>query len=179
MSEFEPLPPPAPVHRGRRVAVTVGLVGAGLAAGAVIASAIGANAETTSGTGTSGTGTSGYGSAAPGAPGYAPPGSDGQRGGTDGFGPRMAWRTGTVTAVGSSSVTITTNGTTTKYAVNSASDIDKNGEAKLADLKVGDAVRFTTRTSSGTTTIDKLHAGDENLDRPAGMPPHGPGSSGA
>jgi hypothetical protein len=75
---------------------------------------------------------------------------------------------GTVTAVGSSSVTIKTSSGTKTYKVTSASDIDKNGEAKLSDLKVGDAVRFDTQTVSGATVIDHLHAGSEALDRPTG-----------
>ena len=66
---------------------------------------------------------------------------------------------GTVSAVGSGSVTIKTSSATTTYTIDSASDVDKNGEAKVADLGVGDAVRFSVR--SGTTTIDKLHAGNE------------------
>jgi hypothetical protein len=79
---------------------------------------------------------------------------------------------GTVCALGSDSVTIKTSSATTVYTIDSASDVDKNGEAKLSDLSVGDAVRFSVR--SGTTTIDKLHAGDEAQDRPAG----GPGGGG-
>lgn len=73
-----------------------------------------------------------------------------------------------MTAVGSSSVTIKTASGTTQYAVTTSSDIDKNGEAKLSDLKVGDAVTFSTTTVSGKSTIDKLHAGNESLDAPHG-----------
>lgn len=74
---------------------------------------------------------------------------------------------GTVTAVGTGTVTITTStGGSVTYRVDSASDIDKNGEAQLSSLAVGDAVRYSV--SSGTTTIDKLHAGDEAKDRPSG-----------
>nr|MDA8047384.1 hypothetical protein [Actinomycetota bacterium] len=65
---------------------------------------------------------------------------------------------GTVTAVGASSVTI--DGKT--YAVTSSSDIDKNGEATLSDLKVGDKVTFSTVSAASTPTIDKLHAGNES-----------------
>jgi hypothetical protein len=54
-------------------------------------------------------------------------------------------------------------GKVTTYTVTSNSDIDKNGEAKLSDLKSGDAVRFST-TSGNTIAI--LHSGDDNLDRP-------------
>jgi preprotein translocase subunit YajC len=94
---------------------------------------------------------------------------------------------GTVTAVGSSSVTIQTSGATTTYAVTSTSDIDKNGEATLSDLAVGDAVTFSTVTTDGTTAIDKLHAGNAALDMPPGggpgagyrTPPSGSSTSGS
>jgi hypothetical protein len=82
-------------------------------------------------------------------------------------------QTGTVTAVGGDSVTIKTSTATTTYKVDSSSDIDKNGEAQLSNLVVGDAVRFSVR--SGTTTIDKLHAGDEAKDMPTA--PQNSGSS--
>jgi putative ribosome biogenesis GTPase RsgA len=79
-----------------------------------------------------------------------------------------------VTAVGTSSVTIKTSSATTTYQVDANSDIDKNGEATLKDLVVGDAVRFSV-DSSNKTTIDKLHAGTESLDRPKGAPAGAPG----
>ena len=75
---------------------------------------------------------------------------------------------GTVTAIGSSSVTI---GTTT-YAVDANSDIDKNGESTLSALSVGDVVHFSSVTTNGVVTINRLHAGSETLDRP-GRPPRG------
>jgi hypothetical protein len=59
--------------------------------------------------------------------------------------------------------------------VTSSSDIDKNGEAKLSDLKVGDAVIFDTTTPGGTV-IGHLHAGTEALNRPA-APPRAPASA--
>jgi Cu/Ag efflux protein CusF len=77
-------------------------------------------------------------------------------------------QSGTVTAVTSNSVTIKTSTGTKTYTVNSESDIDKNGEATISDIKVGDAVTFSTTTANGQTVIDKLHAGNEALDRPPG-----------
>jgi len=74
-----------------------------------------------------------------------------------------------VTAIGASSVTIKTSAGTTTYAVSSSTDIDKNGEASLSDLVVGDAVTFRT-VMSGGTTIAVLHAGNERLDLPPGGP---------
>ncbi len=86
---------------------------------------------------------------------------------------------GTVTAVGTGSVTIKTATATTEYAVSATSDIDKNGEAALGDLVVGDAITFsTTTTANNTVTVDKLHTGNEALNKPSGPPPAG-GESGA
>lgn len=79
--------------------------------------------------------------------------------------------------MGSGSVTIKTATGTTEYAVPGDSDIDKNGEATLSDLVVGDAVTFsTTTTTDSTTTVDKLHAGNEALNKPSGPPPAGGGT---
>jgi preprotein translocase subunit YajC len=80
---------------------------------------------------------------------------------------------GTVTAVGTSSVTIKTASGTSTYAVTSTSDIDKDGESQLSKLAAGDAVRFSTTTSGTTVTIDKLHAGNEALNGPQGGPEAG------
>lgn len=82
--------------------------------------------------------------------------------------------TGTGTAVRTLSVTI---GSTTD-AVDSNSDIDKNAESTLGTLGVDDVVHFTTVTTNGVVTIDKLHAGSEALDRPFG-PPDGVPPAGA
>ena len=97
-----------------------------------------------------------------------------------GFGMRGPHRLdlgGTVTAVdpAKSTVTIKSGSATTTYAVDSNSDIDKNGEATLADLKVGDAVAFNAVTISGKATIAILHSGDETKNRPAGGFGHGSG----
>ena len=77
---------------------------------------------------------------------------------------------GTVTAVGTSSVTIKTSTATTKYTVAADSDIDKSGEAALKDLVAGDAVTFSV-DDADATVIDKLHAGDEAKDAPSGSGP--------
>ncbi len=150
-----PSPPPSRRPRGRTGIAVLSAVG-GIAAGVAIAwGVVGANAATTTGTGSttsSAAVSSSTSSAAAGADGHGHSGGVGT--------------TGTVTAVGSSSVTIKTSSGTTTYKVSSVSDIDKNGEAKLSDLKVGDAVRFDT-TTSGSTVIDHLHAGKESLDRPS------------
>jgi cell wall-associated NlpC family hydrolase len=76
---------------------------------------------------------------------------------------------GTVTDVAAKAVTIKTSSGTKTYSVDANSDVDKNGEAQLSDLKVGDVVHFSV-TSGGA--IDKLHAGSEALDRPSGRGRH-------
>jgi Cu/Ag efflux protein CusF len=157
---MSPYPPPngpaRPRAHRRGLAIGAGIL-AGAAAGAVIATAVGATAAS-SATGSGQTASS---------VSAAAPDSD------PGCGNHLPWTSGTVTAVGSNSVTIKTSSGTATYGVTSASDIDKNGEAQLRDLKVGDAVRFSTQTVNGATIIDKLHAGDEAKDRPA-APPSGP-----
>ncbi len=151
--------------RGRSRAKQAGLVAAGLLAGGVLAGTVNATAATSSPSTTPSTTSTAV--TAPVVPGQSGHGA---------FGLGI---TGTVTAVGTSSVTIKTATATTRYAVTSTSDIDKNGEAQLSGLAVGDTVRFSTSLTSATT-IDKLHAGTESLDRPQGGPgQQGPGDTGA
>lgn len=141
-----------------------GLVGSGLVSGAILGSTLTAGASSASSVLTaSSTGSSSSGGSGGSGTSSQPPAYHGLP------------NSGTVTAVGSSSVTI--DGKT--YAVTSNSDIDKNGEATLSQLAVGDAVTFSTDPSASTPTIDKLHAGNESLDRPTGPPPGGaPGAAG-
>ena len=136
----------------------------GLAGGGILGAGLSANAATPStsaaGTSSASTGTSSSTAPTPGTATGTPPGLP---------------LSGTVTAVGASTVTIGT----TSYPVTSTSDIDKNGEATLSSLAVGDSVTFSRVTSGGVTSIDKLHAGSETLDRPtASSPPPTNGSSG-
>jgi hypothetical protein len=144
---------------GTAIAIGGGLVGA------VTAASVSASAATTAATVTSASSPSAS------SPSAAPPGAPGvQRGGAmaglpgrpGAFGLGL---TGTVTSVGTSSVTIkTSSGAVKTYKVDASSDIDKNGEAKLSSLADGDAVRYSL--SHGTNTIDKLHAGSEAKDAP-------------
>ena len=152
------LQPRARSGSSRRRWTGVGLVAAGLVAGGVLAGTLGASAATGSSTPTAGysTGSS-----------YGTPGADTDPAGEHGGGHGLDL-SGTVTAVGSTSVTIKTTSGTVTYAVSGTSDIDKNGEAQLSSLAVGDAVTFSTTTSGSTVSIDKLHAGNETLDRPQG-----------
>ena len=156
------LPPDSPwtPRRRRGLATGAALVGVGVLAGAIVGATVLSDAATTNSTAAPNSSSS-----------QQQEGKFHQGGRGPGRGLDLS---GTVTAVGSSSVTIKTSTGTTTYQVDGNSDIDKNGEAKLSDLKVGDAVRFNVTSSN---VIDKLHAGDEALDRPQGPPP-GQGSGG-
>ena len=164
-TEWTP-PPPAPPaavpttsgRTKRGMLVAAALLGTGTIAGAIIGATALSNAATTSTSPSTGSSSSNYGVAEPG----------GHRGGGLDL-------SGTVTAVGASSVTIKTASATATYTVNTSSDIDKNGEAKLSDLKAGDAVTFSVDSTG--KTIDKLHAGNESLDRPQGAPSGAPNNN--
>jgi Cu/Ag efflux protein CusF len=159
MSQFEMLPvpqPPSPTRR--RWSPALGLLAAGAVAGGIIGAVISANAES------SGSLASLEAASTPTPTSTAYPRQP--------HGYLRLNLTGTVTAVGSATVTIKTSSGTKTYTVNANSDIDKNGEAKLSDIKVGDAVRFSTTTAGGTV-IAVLHAGNEALNQPRG---HGPGA---
>jgi hypothetical protein len=58
--------------------------------------------------------------------------------------------TGTVTAVGTSTVTIKTSTATTTYSVTSTTTIEKFAQGSLDGVKVGDTVSFETTTTGGT-----------------------------
>jgi len=154
---------------GRTTAQAAGLLLAGAVAGGVLAVTFGASASSPS---AGPSGPASYAANGQGPGGYAGP--DGHRG-PGRFGRLQA---GSVTSVGAKSVTIKSTAGTKTYAVDADSDIDKNGEAKLSDLKAGDAVHFAVRP--GTSTIAVLHAGDEALNhrgfgagRPGGPCPDG------
>ena len=133
--------------------LSAGLVAVGLAGGAILGATMSASASTSTST-TQPSSSNGSGSrSTPSSPDADPHGGD-------------LTNRGTVTAVGSNSVTIDGN----VYVVGSNSDIDKNGESSLSNVVVGDKVIFSTDTSTSTPTIDKLHTGNESLNRPAGRP---------
>ena len=145
---------------------------AGLVAGGVLATTLGAQAATVSPTATTSTTTSSTATA------DAHPGDNGADGvpeANEVHGGALSL-SGTVTAVSSSSVTIKTSTATTVYSVTSASDIDKNGEATVSALVVGDKVTFSVN-SANARQIDKLHAGDETKNLPTGGAPSGTSSN--
>ena len=155
----------------RVIAAGLGLLGLGAAAGGVTSTALSAGAATTPTSSVPAQSSSG--STSSGGSSSTAPAAPGNSSSTAPAAPPALPLSGTVTAVGSASVTIQTSTGTTTYAVTSSSDIDKNGEATLSDLAVGDAVTFSTVTTNGTTAIDKLHAGNAQEDMPKGGPPGG------
>jgi hypothetical protein len=146
----------------------IGFAGAGLVAGVVLAGTLAAHAATSTPSPGTSSGTSSGSSAVDPHPGDN--GADGvpeaqeHHGRGDGGGLDLS---GTVTAVGTNTVTIKTSTRTTVYSVTNSSDIDKSGEAALSDLAVGDTVTFSV-DSSNSKAIDKLHAGDEAKNLPQG-----------
>ena len=143
------------MRRTLQVWLPQGLLLAGAVAGGVLAVTFTAVASSPS---AGSPGPTSYAATGPGPSGYG----YGDHHGPGRFGPVQD---GTVTAVGGKSVTIKSSSGTKTYAVDANSDIDKNGEAQLSDLKAGDAVHFGVRP--GTSTIAVLHAGDEAQNRPA------------
>jgi hypothetical protein len=145
----------------------ISLGAGGLVAGAVLATTIGAQAATSTPSPSTSSGSSSSSTAVDPHPGDN--GADGVPEAQEHHGGRggALSLSGTVTAVGTTSVTIKTSTATTAYSVTSSSDIDKNGEATLSALAVGDAVTFSV-DSSNSKQIDKLHAGDETKNLPQG-----------
>jgi len=107
-----------------------------------------------------------------GVPGYGGPGFGGPGfGGPPGFGGSgPGGRTGeqhvfgTVTVVGSSSVTVRlANGSTSTYSVLASSDIVKDGtRVSLSAIKTGDAVFLHVYPSNGRTVVEHLFADDRS-----------------
>jgi hypothetical protein len=93
--------------------------------------------------------------------------------------------TGTITAVGSSSVTVKTASATTTYAVTSTTEIVRDGAAAtLSQLKAGDPVLLHVYPLNGTTVVERLFAGTLSQGSfpggpgaPGGFAPGGPGTS--
>jgi hypothetical protein len=162
------LPPRLKALRSRRLITGSALLAAGAAGGGILASSVTASATAgaTAAASTLAT-TAASGSSDTDRPGGPLAGAPRDAGGLHGLN-----LSGTITAIGSSSLTIKTSTGTSTYSVGTSSDIDKNGEASLSSLAVGDKVTFNTVQS--TSTIAHLHAGNEALDAPH-MGPGGPG----
>jgi hypothetical protein len=106
---------------------------------------------------------------------------DGLLPGARGFGPNHGIKplTGTVTAVGATTVGIKTSTGTATYSVTSATTIAKFATGSLDGVKVGDTVSFATTTVGGTVLAhleDGVLAGPGGFGRRGG--PGGPGGQG-
>lgn len=172
--EVGTLPPygaPAPARARKGVLTAVGLVVAGLVAGAVGTFAIGHAREGTTTLREAGDDQSFI---APGGGGAPQGGVDGQGGGP-GRGLTGEQRLqGTLTAVGSSSVTVRTSSGTATYAVTSASELVRNGQrVSLSGLKTGEAVLVHVYPLNGKTVVERLFAGALPQGGPGGLPPGG------
>lgn len=171
-------------RRGRGRLAMVGLLAAGAAVGAIAVTQINhhssASTTTSSSLPVAGTGQG------PGATGQAPgtndggqlPGAGPVQGGPGGGGLDAEQRlAGTVTSVGSSSVTVKTSSGTATYRVTSASEIVRNGQAvSLSAIKSGDAVFVHVYPSDSAMVIERLFAGTSAT---AGKVPVGPPPAGA
>jgi hypothetical protein len=79
---------------------------------------------------------------------------------------------GTLTSVGSSSVTVSTSAGSATYKVNGSTQIVRNGQmASLSDLKAGEAVFLHVYTSGGTLLAERLFAGTSPMGGFPGGPP--------
>jgi hypothetical protein len=162
---------------GGRLAM-VGLVAAGAAVGAVIVTQMNNSSPTTTANTAPAVaqvpGTTGQ---APGTTGQAP----GNGRGPGGFGGGLAGEqrlSGTVTSVGSSTVTVKTSNGTATYIVNSSTQIIRNGQAvSLSAIKAGDPVFMHVYPSNGKTAVERLFAGmsaTQGQNGPGGPPPGAP-----
>lgn len=159
---------PAPTRRGT-VLRGIGIVTTGLVAGAIGVTAI----SSSSSAATSGS-TTRFG-AGPGQQGFqgGPPGVGGGRGGVAGE-TRLR---GTITAVGSASLTVKAlDGTTTTVPVNGATEIVRDGSsASLSALEAGDPVLVHVVPSGTSTVAERVFAGTSATagPGPGGPPPGG------
>jgi hypothetical protein len=92
-----------------------------------------------------------------------------------GFQPTPYHLDGTITAIGTGTVTLrTTTGATTTYTVTSSTHLMANGStATLSSFTVGDSVRASTTTQGGTTLNDMVSG-----DLGGGTPPQGTAGTG-
>ena len=158
---------PVPAKGRKGVLTAVGLVVAGLVAGAVGTFAIGhaRDGETTlrdAGDDQS--------FVVPGQ-GSAPQGLGAPGTGRGGFQGEQRLQ-GTLTAVGSSSVTVRTSSGTATYAVTSASELVRDGQrVSLSGLKTGEAVLVHVYPLNGKTLVERLIAGTLPQGGPGAFPP--------
>lgn len=146
---YSPPAPPAPQRPSgrRRAAIAAGVLALAVAGGGTFAVVHAAGSSSSS-------------SAAAGAPGGAVGGAvggpGGSGGGSLGFQPTDYHLSGTITAVGSGTVTIkTSSGATTTYTVTSSTHLMRNGTtASLSAFQAGDSVVGSTTTQNGIQLND-------------------------
>ncbi|HTL22867.1 MAG TPA: hypothetical protein VL281_02420 [Mycobacteriales bacterium] len=164
---------PAPSKDRKGLLTAAGLVVAGLVAGAVGTFAVGhsgddgttrlTNAGDQQGLGAPGGGQLPQGAAPFDRGGPAGGGFDGEQ--------RLQ---GTLTAVGSSSVTVRTGSGTATYAVTASSELVRNGQVvSLSGLRTGEAVLVHVYPLNGRTVVERLFAGTLPQGGPGGAPPGG------
>jgi hypothetical protein len=166
---------PVPARPRGGVLTAAGLVVAGLVAGAVGTLALGHSASDGTTTLTNAGNQQGFGGRLP--QGTAPQGGDpragfggGPGGGLDGE-QRLQ---GTLTAIGSSTVSVRTSSGTATYAVTSSSELVRNGQqVALSGLRTGESVLLHVYPLNGRTVVERLFAGTLPQGGPGGVPPAG------
>lgn len=162
---YEPPPNPEPQHRPLRWFAAAGLIVAGVLVGGAVAFAVNnhddGSGSTTSGTAQNGTAQNGAagGPAASGAAGV--PAFGGRDGGPGGVAGEQHVQ-GTLAAIGTDTVTVTTSSGSTVYSVTGSTQIVRNGaQAGLAQLKVGDPVEahVLPTSTNGHKQLERLFAG--------------------
>ena len=158
-----PRTPPAPRPGGpRRLVAGAALVAAGAVLGAVIVGAVNRDADAVAVQQQAGAATAGQGQVG-GVPGGLPGGGPGQggRGGLGQGGPGRGGEervTGTLTAVGGSSVTVRTSAGTASYQLLPQTQVVRGGTlVSAADLQVGDQVlAHVFPSASGDGVLERL-----------------------
>jgi hypothetical protein len=159
-----------PSRRGRHLGASIGLIVGGLLAGTVGVTAVQA---ATGGTKTQQTTAATTGAAGQTAPQGQQPGGFGGPGGGVAGEQRV---TGTIAAVGASSVTVTTSSGKKTYAVNGTTDIRRDGQTiALSALKVGETVLLHVYPSGSSYAAERILAGTQGFGRGGfgGPPPAG------
>jgi hypothetical protein len=155
--------PETPQHRAGGRWAMVGLVAAGAAVGAIAVSQLHGHSAATTTSVTAPAGTIG---------GQLPNGGPGGPGGLDG----EQHLSGTVTAVGSSTVTVQTSSGTTTYVITSSTEIVRNEQTvSLSAIKSGDAAFMHVYPANGKMAVERLFAGTSATagNNSSGGPPPG------
>ena len=168
---------PVPGRDRTGVLTAAGLVIAGLVVGAVGTLALGHSSSGGTTTLTNAGNQQGFGGPGQLPQGGAPQGGDRQGGfggPPGGAGLDGEWVQGTLTALGSSTVTVRTSSGTATYAVTSSSELVRDGRrVSLSGLKTGEPVFLHVYPLNGRTVVERLFAGTPPQGGPGGPPPAG------